>query len=112
MGVDINTYAVWGVRIEGIPQDLSDAYDKVYENCDLDVIIDGMNGEYMIFGEQLFNGGNIRWGMEDGDECKQIDITTLPELEKQYKEAFCKQFPQFKHYMDQPFRLILFTHYH
>lgn len=112
MGVDINTYACWGVRIEGYPEDFSDAYEEVYDTCTLDIVMDGMNGEYIIFGEKLFNGGNVRWGMEDGDECKQIDVSEFPEMERKYKEEFCKWFPKFKHYMDQPFRLIMFTHYH
>lgn len=111
MGIDTNTYAIWGVRIEGYPEDFSEAYEAVYDTCQLDILTDGMNGEYMIFGQKLFNAGNVRWGMEDGDECKQIDIAEFPALEKEYKEEFCKVFPEFKHYMDQPFKLICITHY-
>lgn len=112
MGIDTNVYGVWGVRIEGYDTEFSEAYDQVYDTCPLTIISDGMNGEYVILGNQLFDSGNIRWGMEDGDECKQIEINNFSEMEQKYKEEFCKWFPKFKHYMDQPFRLIMFTHYH
>lgn len=111
MGIDTHVYGVWGIRIEGYPQDFSDAYEQVYEDLPLEVIMDGMNGEYMIFGKRLFDSGNIRYGMDDGDGCKQIDLSDFADFEKEYKETFCKWLPEFKYYMEQPFRLIMFTHY-
>lgn len=111
MGVDIHVYGVWGIRIEGYPQDFSEAYDAVYDTCPLEIIMDGMNGEYMIFGEKLFDSGNIRYGMEDGDECRLINPDSFKLLEEEYKKEFCKWFPQFKYMMEAPFQMIMFTHY-
>lgn len=112
MGVDTNVYGVYGIRLEGYDREFSEAYDEVYDNCPVDIIFDGMCGEYIILGEKLFDSGNIRWGMEDGDECKQIDIEDLKQIEADYKEKFVKCFPKFAYFMDAPFKLIMFTHYH
>ena len=110
MSVAINVYTYYGVKI---PYDsaFSDTYDKVYEICDVDVILDGMCGEYIVLGHRLYNSGDICDAFEDGDNWKEIDIEQLPKYEIEYKEAFKKWFPEFFHLIDKPFKLMTFTHW-
>lgn len=112
MGVSTNIYGVYGVKIDW-DDDLNDAYDAVYDDDDTPIaILDGMCGKYIVFGTKLYDSGDFRYGMEDGDTWKDIDLGVLKNVEEAYKFVFNKKFPQFAHYMDQPFKLMIFTHYH
>lgn len=110
MGIDIHVYSVYGVKVDGYDTEFSDAYEEVWDDCPLEIITDGMNGEYMVFGKQLFDSGNLRF-LDSEDTFKNIDITNLADIEKEYKLEFVKCFPKFAHYMEQPFQLLMFTHY-
>ena len=70
-----------------------------------------MGGEYQVLGVKLYDSGDFRWGMENGDEYKEIDISKFPDLEAEYKAKFMAQFPQFSHHMEKPFSMLMFTHY-
>lgn len=111
MGVSTNIYAVHGAKIPWHSA-FMEAYDEIYDSCDIDVIPDGMGGEYIVLGTKLFDSGDFRWGLEDGDSYKEIDLTTLDELESKYKERFKVLFPNFLDIIAQPFKIIMFTHYH
>jgi hypothetical protein len=112
MGISTNIYGYFGIKIDW-DDALSDAYDNVYDDHDTpDCQLDGMSGDYMVFGERLYNSGDFRWGMEDGDGCKRIELDKLPQIEAEYKAKFVKKFPDFAHLMDRPFEIIIFTHYH
>jgi hypothetical protein len=113
MGIDTYFYTIYGVKVDW-DDDFNEAYDAVYDNADTPwVLLDGMGGEYMIFGFPLFTSGNLRWGFEDGDYYKEID--NLPELdfkEIDYRKEFAKKFPKFIHLLeDKPFKLISLIHY-
>ena len=110
MGIDINVYAVMGTKVDW-DDSFSDAYDAVYDDHDTpEVIMDGMCGEYMVFGQLLWDSGNFRWGVEEGSQFMKIDMVSLPKIEAEYKQAFVKKFPTFADYMDRPFDLLVFTH--
>ena len=113
MGIDIHTYGIYGVRIDYYDSDFSEAYDDLYDTCPLDIIMDGMGGDYMVFGKILFNSGNFRYGADDGDDLTLIatDPETLANIEKEYKLEFTTWFPKFYTHMDKPFQLMMFTHY-
>ena len=112
MGVSTNIYAVYGVKI-AYDADFAEAYDEVYDDDDTPtIIVDGMSGDYMVFGTTMYDSGDFRYGMEDGDNWKEIDIGFLTKAEEAYKWIFVNKFPQFAHYMNEPFKLIIFTHYH
>ena len=112
MGVSTNIYTYYGVKIP-YNEELSESYDEVYNNPNVpDILFDGMSGEYIILGERLYDSGDFRYDMEDGDTWKEIDIGMLPAYEILYKEKFAKFFPKLTHLLDKPFKLITFTHYH
>lgn len=111
MGISTNFYTVLGIKTE-YHNDFSEAYDEVYDDSDTPfVLIDGMGGDYMIFGTVLFDSGDARWGFEDGDSFTEIDISTFPQLEEKYKAEFSSKFPEFTHLMDKPFSLMSLAHY-
>jgi hypothetical protein len=111
MGVSTNFYTIYGIKVDW-DEAFNDAYDEVYDDMDTPyVLFDGMGGEYIIFGEILFNSGDARWGFEDGDSFKEIDLSKLSEIETNYKKQFVEKFPQFKHLVDQPFKVMSLAHY-
>jgi len=112
MGIDTNVYVMFGTKIAW-DHNFSEAYDDVYNDPDTPfVIFDALCGEYMVFGELLWDSGNFRWGLESGQGFKAIPVNNLSEIEQQYKEQFIKKFPQFAHYMNDEFHILTFTHYH
>lgn len=112
MGVSTHFYTIYGIKIDSYPDDFSEAYDEAYDDDDTPyVLLDGMCGDYMIFGKILFDSGDMRWGFEKGDAFKTIDIPGLLKIESEYKEEFLKKFPQFSHYMDGQFQLMTLVHY-
>ena len=111
MGVSTNVCTYYGIEIP-YNQEFADAYDKVYENCPVDVLIDGMGGDYIVLGKKLFDSGDFRWGMEDGDAFKEIDTNDFGRIERDYKLAFILCFPQFNELMIPKFKILAFTHYH
>ena len=111
MGVSTNFYTMFGVRTEW-ESTFADVYDEIYNDNDVPfVLMDSMGGEYFIFGEILFNSGDMRWGFEKGDVFKEIDTNALHELEIAYRKKFITKFPQFALLIDQPFKLMTFAHY-
>lgn len=109
MGIDVTVHTVFGVKTPWHDEFVDD-YDDVYEKFPLDIIMDGMGGEYLIFGKNLFNSPNFRWG-DGGDSLTEIDVSELPAIEAEYKQEFVKWFPQYASLIDKPFKIIAFTHY-
>lgn len=110
MGVSTNIYTFYGIKIEW-NDDFHEAYDEVYADIQVPVIVDAMMGEYIVFGEQLFDSGDFRYGMEDGQTYTETDLEALPELREKYIEEFCKWLPEFRHLIDVEWKIICFTHY-
>lgn len=111
MGVSTRFYTICGIKTEW-NEEFSEVYEEVYDDIDTPwVLMDGMGGKYMIFGAVLFKSGDARWGFEGGDSFKEIDLSKLSDIEASYKKQFVEKFPQFKHMMDQPFRVMTLVHY-
>ncbi len=111
MGISTNIYTIHGIKIP-FDESFNDAYDEVYNDLKINIIIDGMSGEYMVFGIMLFNSGDIRYGLEGGDNFKELK--SLEELIKprdEYIEEFCKYLPEFRNLIDIPWTFFTFTHY-
>jgi hypothetical protein len=112
VGISINFYTVYGIKIKGYPKDFTEAYDEVYDDKDTPfVICDGMCGEYVILGVKLFDSGDARWGFENGDDFKEIDIADLSRLESEYKNQFLAKFPEFGHLLNPEFKLMTLAYY-
>ena len=114
MGIDTHYYTVYGIKHEwdDVPSEWrEEAYEDAYGDDDTpNVIIDSMSGEYIIFGEILYDSGNLRWG-EMEDVFVEIDLYKLPAIETAYKKAFVAKFPQFASLVEAPFKLMTFAHY-
>lgn len=114
MGIDTHYYTVFGIKhnYDDVPNEWKDeAYEEAYDDNDTpSVIIDGMNGEYIIMGEILYDSGNLRWG-DMKDFFVEIDIDKLPDIEIDYKKQFAAKFPDFAELVNQPFKLMTFVHH-
>jgi hypothetical protein len=111
MGISTNFYTIYGIKVDW-DDAFNDAYDLVYDDEDTPfILLDCMRGEYMIFGDILFDSGDARWGFEDGDSFKEIDLNTLVDLELIYRREFLTKFPEFVYIIDRPFKLMTITHY-
>ena len=110
MGIDTHYYTMHGVKTEW-NDDFAQAYDEVYDDDDTPfVLLESMCGEYMIFGNVLYDSGNLRWG-DMKDTFVEIDIQKLGELELKYRKEFIAKFPEFEKFMHEPFKLMTFVHY-
>lgn len=115
MGIDVHDYLVYGRKLPWSNK-FHEAYDDDYDTNGngntVEVIMDGMSGEYIVVGPILRMSGNHRY-MPDGDDdvFQEINLADLPALEDEYKRKFCEAFPKFKEWMDEPFVLLSFTHY-
>jgi hypothetical protein len=111
MGIDTHFYTMHGVKTKW-NDEFHDAYDEVYDDNDTPfVLMESMCGEYMIFGTVLYDSGNLRWG-EINNDCVEIDIGKLHNLEFEYRKEFEAKFPQFvETLLKEPFKLMTFAHY-
>lgn len=114
MGISTHIYGFLGVKLPW-----NDALHEAFEDyMESDRggelpghVFDSMGGKYHVLGIKLYDSGDFRWGMENGDVYKKIDISTFAEKERIYKDQFIRQFPEFRTMMDQPFSMLMFTHY-
>lgn len=111
MGIDINVYTVFGVKAPWSDEFVDD-YDDVYDKCPVDILMDGMGGEYLIFGKHIFSSPNFRWYDSDGDAMTFTEVSDFPKIEQEYRAEFAKWFPQHVDLLEDQFKLITFTHYH
>ena len=116
MGINTHYYTVYGVHIESYDDELSDAlYGEgdvhgIIENCpDLDIIMDGMGGNYMVMGKILFDSGDLRWN-DFKDTFVEIELFELNEHRDRCIEQFMNHLPSFGHYMDREWKLMTFMH--
>lgn len=111
MGISTNIYVVYGVRTGWHDEFMEVEMERTYDDPDAPrVIADGMGGDYMVMGEVLFDSGDFRWGMENGDWLGYIDLASLPEIEQAYRERWARYYPDHLEMINQPFRLFAFTH--
>lgn len=114
MGINTHYYTVYGVKIDGYPEDFSEAYDEKYDEVqnhpDFDVIADGMGGSYIIIGKVLFDSGDLRYN-DIEDAYVEIDTTWLKSYKVKSKKAFLEMFPEYEDYMNLEWKLMTFVHY-
>ncbi len=114
MGIDTYYYTCYGVKIEGLPDDLNEAYDKVYDAASKDtrinIIMDGMGCDYTYICKSFFKSGNFRWN-DVYDTYVEIDITKLDDYKKEVSEAFLEHFPELGRYIEGEWKLFTFLHF-
>ena len=117
MGIDINIYTIYGVKLE-YDEEFSEAIDDADDARGIDlpddfpfVLFDGMSGEYMILGKKLFDSGNFRWSTTDGDTCIETDPADLEKYRETYIKEFIKYFPKFRYLLDDEWQIISIIHY-
>ena len=115
MGVSTNIYGYYGVKIAWDDElwDIFDSMEMSDRGNDIpEYLADCMGGEYILLGNRLYDSGDYRYYFEEGEQYKEIDVSMFEQMETTYKTKFRELFPQFSHYMGQPFRLIMLFHYH
>lgn len=109
MGISTNFYTVFGFKIDEVDEDFME--DHYEHGEDLFVLLDGMGGEYTIFGIKLFDSGDMRYGFEDGDCYIETDISTLLDRKYEYINKFTKIFPEYKSYLlGKDWKIITMAH--
>lgn len=116
MGINTHYYSVYGVRVDGYDDELSDAlygegdlFDTIEACPDLDIIMDGYGGSYMIIGKILFDSGDLRYN-DIEDTFVEIELFELNEHRGRCTEQFMNYLPGFGHYMDREWKLMTFMH--
>lgn len=120
MGINQHFYSVYGVYVDKYDDDLSDELFQepnkyaLFETGELPedfgIIMDAMGGEYMVLGKVLFDSGDQRYS-EVKDVCVATDLTKLADYRRDYMRTFSEHFPNFDHYLDEPWKFITFAHY-
>jgi hypothetical protein len=112
MGIDTHFYTIYGVKVAW-NDDFHEAYDEVYDDRDTPwALLDSMSGEYMIFGQLLFDSGNMRWGFEGGQQYVEISLDNLEGIAVYYCRNFTQKFPKFQNLIKpEDFKLMSLTHF-
>jgi hypothetical protein len=104
-------YVVYGIKAK-FDEDFVEEYYKKEDQCkDLGIIIDGMNGDYIVFGDILFSNGDVE---REGDVFEEFKITNLSSLDRcsfAYRKRFAKVFPDHLYRIVSKFNLLTFVHY-
>lgn len=124
MGINTHVYSYWGVRTEWNDA-VYDRYEEIEEaNCDLygynkapagsnvDILSDGMSGNYMVFGVQLYDSGDARWGEMVNSNEVEINDAVLEQMRAEYMAKFKTLYPdQHEWLAAKPWRLVNLVHY-
>ncbi len=95
MGINSHYYTVYGVYMDW-DNDFNEEYDEVYKAVDqagVDVVQDGMAGEYIVVGKILFNSGDMRWS-EIKDTFVRIDMDGLEDMKVQVMMELLELMPK------------------
>jgi len=124
MGINVNVYSIWGVRTEW-NKEFYDAYEEIEEanidtygynkspaDAQVEVLMDGMGGEYMVFGVELYDSGDGRWGEMVNSNEVDIYPEKMDTLKHEYMEKFKRLYPDhFEWLAAKPWRLVNLVHY-
>lgn len=113
MGINTHVYSYWGVRTEW-NKDISERQDELYDldQDDVDFLSDGYSCEYMVFGVQLYDSGDARWGEMTNSNEVDIYPEKLDTLRYEYMEQFKLRYPdQYEWLAAKPWRLVNLVHW-
>jgi hypothetical protein len=117
MGINIHCYSYWGVRTEW-SEAVSDRWNELdYEHDidpkdDVEILMDGMGGVYMVFGVMLYDSGDARWGEMVNSNEVEINDAILEQMRADYMAKFKTLYPdQYEWLAAKPWRLVNLVHY-
>lgn len=124
MGINTHVYSYWGVRTEW-NREFYDAYEEVEEanidrygygkepaDAQIEILSDGMSGEYMVFGERLYDSGDARWGEMVNSNEVDISHNVLDQMREAYMSKFKQLYPDhFEWLNNKPWRLVNLVHF-
>src|SRR6056297_2792535 len=124
MGINVNVYSYWGVRTEW-NEAFNDAYNDLYNknieqygynkspaDAQVEVLMDGMGCEYMVFGVELYDSGDARWGEMVNSNEVDIGHNVLDQMHWDYMVKFKRLYPDhFEWLNSKPWRLVNLVHY-
>ena len=116
MGINIHVYSYWGVRTE-YNNDVSDRWNDLDEQDispvnDVEILMDGMSGEYMVFGVRLYDSGDSRWGEMINSNEVEVNDAILETMRSEYMSKFKTLYPdQYEWLAAKPWRLVNLVHY-
>lgn len=114
MGINTHYYTVYGIKhpeyTDEMCETLDEKYDALEENPDVDVIEDGMCGEYTIIGKILFDSGDLRYNNIE-DTYVEIDPAHLKMYKVKATNAFKELFPDLIHMTEGDWKLMTLVHY-
>jgi len=124
MGINVNVYSYWGVRTKW-QDEFYNEYDEVESaasekygygkeqpaDTNVELVSDGMSCEYMVFGVQLYDSGDSRWGEMYNSNEVDIYPEKMDTLRHEYIELFKRLYPDYVHLVDVPWKLVNFVHY-
>lgn len=71
-----------------------------------------MSCEYMVFGVQLYDSGDDRWGEMNNSNEVEISQEILDRMRKEYMEQFKLRYPdQYDWLAEKPWRLVNLVHW-
>ena len=119
MGLSTHYYTVYGVHINKYDNALSEVlYEEenrysLFEDGtlpeDFGMIMDGMSGEYMVFGKILFDSGDLRWN-DFKDTFVEVSLDKFADYRLDYMRKFSEHFPEFDEYLEDDWKLMTFMH--
>lgn len=124
MGINTHVYSIFGVRTEW-NEEFSEAYNDLYEqnierygydkepeSAQAGVLMDGMGCEYMVFGVELYDSGDARWGeMLNANEV-EINQKILDNMRTEYMEKFRRLYPDHYDWLAaKPWKLVNLVHF-
>lgn len=124
MGINTHVYSIFGVRTEW-NEEFSEAYNDLYEqnierygydkepaSAQVEVLMDGMGCEYMVFGVELYDSGDARWGeMLNANEV-EINQEILDNMRTEYMEKFRRLYPDHYDWLAaKPWKLVNLVHF-
>lgn len=117
MGINTHVYSYWGVRTEW-NEAVSDRWNELdYEHDidpkdDVEILMDGMSCEYMVFGVRLYDSGDARWGEMVNSNEVDIYPEKLDNLRYEYMEQFKLRYPdQYEWLNSKTWKLVNLVHF-
>ncbi len=116
MGINTHVYSYWGIRTEW-NEDVSERWEEldsqdIDPSKDVEILMDGMSCEYMVFGVQLYDSGDARWGEMNNSNEVDISHNVLDQMRWDYMSNFKRLYPdQFEWLNSKPWRLVNLVHW-